>query len=113
MRKRRHQVIFRLTDDEFERLKKRVADTGLTTEAFLRQLISGRVPKALPPAEYYAMMQEVYHLEVILGQLREDLRDRKQCVEADRLEATRQAVVDGIRTITAAVMEPERWKSKE
>lgn len=113
MRKRSIEIKVRLNETEAERFKKQVQQSGLTRSAYLRQLISGRVPRALPPAEYYAMMQEVYHLEVILGQLREDLRDQRQCVEADRLEATRQEVVDGIRTITAAVLEPERWKSKE
>lgn len=113
MRKRRHQVIFRLTDDEFERLKKRVADTGLTTEAFLRQLISGRVPRALPPAEYYAMMQEVYDLEQSLDRLRDILLDRRQDVEAAQMELVRREVVNGIHAITSAVLEPERQKIGE
>lgn len=113
MRKRKHQIIFRLTDNEVDRLRASVAATGLSTEAYLRQLISGQVPKALPPAEYYAMMQEVYKLEALLRQLRDDLFDREQRVEADRMEATRQEVVAAIRGITRAALEPAAWKAAD
>ncbi len=45
MRKRNVAILFRLNKKEAEALDKKVKRSGLNREAYLRQLISGVVPK--------------------------------------------------------------------
>lgn len=113
MRKRGIKIQVYLGESELRTLDRNVQQSGLTRSAYLRQLISGRVPKALPPAEYYAMMQEVYDLERSLDRLRDILLDRRQDVEAAQMELVRREVVNGIHAITSAVLEPEHQKIGE
>ena len=49
MRKRNVSILFRLNKKEAEALDKKVKKSGLSREAYLRQLISGAVPKEAPP----------------------------------------------------------------
>ena len=65
MRKRNVAILFRLNKKEAEVLDKKVKKSGLNREAYLRQLISGVVPRDAPPPDYYSMMRELctlYHL---------------------------------------------------
>ena len=50
MRKRNVAILFRLNKKEAEVLDKKVKKSGLNREAYLRQLISGVVPRDAPPA---------------------------------------------------------------
>lgn len=113
MRKRNVEIKVRLNENEAARLKSQVKKSGLSQAAFLRQLISGQMPKALPPAEYYAMMQEVYNLEAMLRRLQENLASHGWTAEADGIGDARREVVDGIRSITATVLEPERRRESQ
>ena len=47
MRKRNVAILFRLNKKEAEALDKKVKKSGLNREAYLRQLISGVVPRLL------------------------------------------------------------------
>ena len=53
MRKRNIAILFRLNRKEAEALDKRVKKSGLSREAYLRQLINGLVPRNAPPPDYY------------------------------------------------------------
>ena len=51
MRKRNIAILFRLNRKEAEALDKRVKKSGLSREAYLRQLINGLVPRNAPPPD--------------------------------------------------------------
>lgn len=59
MRTRNNQILLRLSDDEFAQFRSRVQKTGLSQEAYLRILISGRIPKEKPGEAFYAIMREL------------------------------------------------------
>ena len=59
MLRRYVQVLFRLTNEEYAELKKKVKKSGLSREAYIRTVLGGSMPKEPPPADYYAMMKEL------------------------------------------------------
>ena len=63
------KVTFRLNKSESEKLKKRVKKSGLSQEAYLRQLINGLVPTDAPPPDYFVMMKELRHIGVNMNQI--------------------------------------------
>ena len=69
MRKRNVAILFRLNKKEAEALDKKVKRSGLNREAYLRQLISGVVPRDAPPSDYYSMMRELHKIGNNLNQL--------------------------------------------
>ena len=50
-------------------MDKKVKKSGLNREAYLRQLISGVVPRDAPPPDYYAMMRELLKIGNNLNQI--------------------------------------------
>lgn len=69
MRKRNVEILFRLNRKEAENLDKKVKKSGLSREAYLRQLIAGVVPKDAPPPDYYSMMRELHKVGNNLNQI--------------------------------------------
>ena len=69
MRKRNVAILFRLNKKEAEALDKKVKRSGLNREAYLRQLISGVVPRDAPPPDYYSMMRELHKIGNNLNQI--------------------------------------------
>jgi len=69
MRKRSISVLVRLNEKERQHLASQVKKSGLSQEAFIRTLINGYVPKALPPPDYYVMMRELHAIGNNLNQL--------------------------------------------
>lgn len=69
MRKRSIPVLVRLNEKEQRHLVNQVNKSGLSQEGFIRSLINGYVPKALPPPDYYAMMRELHAIGNNLNQL--------------------------------------------
>lgn len=69
MRKRNVAILFRLNKKEAEVLDKKVKKSGLNREAYLRQLISGVVPRDAPPPDYYSMMRELHKIGNNLNQI--------------------------------------------
>lgn len=69
MRKRNVEILFRLNRKEAEVLDKKVKKSGLSREAYLRQLIAGVVPKDAPPPDYYSMMRELHKVGNNLNQI--------------------------------------------
>lgn len=55
MRKRNIAIMFRLNRKEAEALDKKVKKSGLNREAYLRQVITGIVPRDAPPPDYYSI----------------------------------------------------------
>ena len=69
MRKRNVPIMFRLNRKEAEALDKRVKRSGLNREAYLRQVITGVVPRDAPPPDYYSMMRELHQIGNSLNQI--------------------------------------------
>lgn len=69
MRNRNHQVKTRLNDKEYLAFQKKVAKTGLSTEAYLRSLIANIVPKELPTMDFYDVMRELRQINVNMNQI--------------------------------------------
>lgn len=90
-----------------QHLASQVKKSGLSQEAFIRTLINGYVPKALPPPDYYAMMRELHAIGNNLNQLAAKAHstghlDRAAFQqEADRLRLA-------VQQIQQAVTAPER-----
>jgi len=107
MRKRSISVLVRLNEKERQHLASQVKKSGLSQEAFIRTLINGYVPKALPPPDYYAMMRELHAIGNNLNQLAAKAHstghlDRATFQqEADRLRLA-------VQQIQQAVTAPER-----
>ena len=59
MRKRSIQVMTHLNAKEYQALMKKVKKTGLSREAYVRQLMNGYAPKELPPPDYHSMIREL------------------------------------------------------
>ena len=60
MRKRNNFIGLRLSDRELTLLNGKAKEAGIKREAYLRFLINGYVPKAVPPPDYFSMMRELH-----------------------------------------------------
>lgn len=69
MSKRIIEIKVRLNRKEAEALNKRVKKCGLSREGYLRHLIHGNIPCEAPPADYYAMMQQLYRIGNSMNQV--------------------------------------------
>jgi len=69
MKNRTIEIKVRLSQNEADALNKRVEKSRLSREAYLRQLITGYVPRETPPPDYYAMMRELYRIGTNLNQI--------------------------------------------
>lgn len=104
MRRRQIKIQFYLSDEELAMVDQKARQCGLNRAAFLRVLISGKMPQPLPPAEYRKMMGEVSALKSELASLRDTLQKQGQRIEAAQVESIRQDVVQEMKGINAAVM---------
>lgn len=69
MRKRNVQILFRLTDEEAERLNSLVEKSGKSKEAFLRSMIKGYVLCEKPDPEFYKFLRELSSIGNNINQL--------------------------------------------
>lgn len=104
MRKRQVKVQCYLSADELIQLDREVVKSGLSRSAYLRVLISGKMPQPLPPAEYRAMMAEISRLKAEVTLLRDALIRRGELPRAARLETLRQEIIRQMKAIIAGVM---------
>ena len=105
MRKREHIIKFRLTEKEMLDLKKSIKKTGLSTEAYFRMLIKNKVPKPLPPVEYFAMIEELRRIAVSL----EDVRSYAIIFNDEnkqKYDENYKNVIDFILRIEKAILSP-------
>jgi hypothetical protein len=59
MRTREKQVIFRTTYDEYNELKEKADNVGLSISDFIRTLVSGFEPREKPPLEFYEAIKQI------------------------------------------------------
>jgi hypothetical protein len=69
MRKRNFRAQVWLNRDEILKLQANSEKVGLSQEGYLRTLINGYIPKALPPPDYHTMMRELHAIGNNLNQI--------------------------------------------
>lgn len=107
MRKRNIAILFRLNRKEAEALDKRVKKSGLSREAYLRQLINGLVPRNAPPPDYYSMMRELHQIGNNLNQIAQKAHVLN-VIDVQRYDWEVQKFRQAVEQITEAVVLPER-----
>ena len=110
MRKRNVAILFRLNKKEAEALDKKVKKSGLNREAYLRQLISGVVPKDAPPPDYYSMMRELHKIGNNLNQIAQKAHVLN-VVDVQRYDQEVRKFNEAVCKITEAVILPEKNES--
>lgn len=105
MIKRNVEIKVRLSRKEAETLNKRVKESGISREAYIRHLIEGGVPREAPPPDYYAMMRELYAIGKNLNQLAQKAHVLN-VMDAQRYDAEVRKLEAAIKTITEAVVLP-------
>lgn len=107
MRKRNIAILFRLNRKEAEALDKRVKKSGLSREAYLRQLINGLVPRNAPPPDYYSMMRELHQIGNNLNQIAQKAHVLN-VIDVQRYDQEVRKFRQAVEQITAAVVLPEK-----
>ncbi len=91
------QLNIRMTQSEFRDFQKKAAKSGLSQSAYIRMLISGNVPKPIPPLEYDKLMQELYAVDVSL---------KRHGAKPETIDEFNQILL----AIQAAVLLPDRME---
>ena len=107
MRKRNIAILFRLNRKEAEALDKRVKKSGLSREAYLRQLINGLVPRNAPPPDYYSMMRELHQIGNNLNQIAQKAHVLNG-IDVQRYDQEVRKFRQAVEQITEAVVLPEK-----
>lgn len=107
MRKRNIAILFRLNRKEAEALDKRVKKSGLSREAYLRQLINGLVPRNAPPPDYYSMMRELHQIGNNLNQIAQKAHVLN-VIDVQRYDREVRRFQQAVEQITDAVVLPEK-----
>ena len=106
MRKRNNRVSVRFTDEELDYLKSLVERTGLSGEEYLRQIVKGVVPRDSPPADYYKMMRQLYHVGNALNQIAQKAHVLK-VMDVQRYDRAVAEFEQTVRNIMEAVILPQ------
>ena len=69
MAKRNHKIDLRLNDEEFEKLKCDVEQSGWSREKYLRALIMGSPMRARPQLELVQMLKQIQLLNNTMNQI--------------------------------------------
>ena len=69
MRKRPNRIWCHLSDAELIDFNQKVKRSGMTRQSYLRMLISGYTPKALPSADYLTMAKQLHSLSNNVNQV--------------------------------------------
>lgn len=107
MRKRNIAILFRLNRKEAEALDKRVKKSGLSREAYLRQLINGLVPRNAPPPDYYSMMRELHQIGNNLNQIAQKAHVLN-VIDVQRYDREVRKFRQAVEQITEEVVLPEK-----
>lgn len=107
MNSRTIEIKVRLSQKEAGMLNEKVKKSGLSREAYLRQLINGLVPQDVPPPDYYTMMRELYRIGNNLNQIAK----KAQTLNMIDVPLYKKAVGEfetAVKQITDAVVMPRR-----
>lgn len=112
MRNRDVPFLFRLNREEADAFRERVKRSGLSQEAYVRQSISGKTPKAAPPPDYYSMMKELHRIGNNLNQIAQKAHVLN-VIDVQRYDRDMRKFEEAVRLITEAVILPEPFKAPQ
>ena len=112
MRNRNVHVQLWLNRKEADALAHGAKKCGLTQSAYLRHLITGFVPKELPPPDYHAMMRQLYSLTNNLNQIAQKAHVLN-VIDAQGYDRYAKMAEQAILDITKAVVEPKKMNEEE
>lgn len=104
-------IRFRLSDKEVERLDRLVKKSGLSREAYLRQVISGLQPRNQPPPDFRLMMRQLYHCGNALNQITRKA-NALHVIDAKKYDEAYADYRKTVEEITDAVISPEQINKK-
>ncbi len=105
--KRTNAFILRLNEKELQSLQCKVDKSGLSREAYIRQLIGGHVPRELPPIEYHKMINELNAIGVNLNQIAACANATGEIL-ADKYRENYRLLMKKVIEIQQAVTLPEK-----
>jgi len=112
MRNRNVHIQFWLNEKEAERFNKSVKRSGLSREAYLRQLIDGYLPTDMPPPDYFAMMKELHYIGVNLNQIAQKAH-MLNALDVKRYDESVAMLNRSVVNIVNAVMLPRKVEKNE
>ena len=107
MRKRNIELKIRLTSKETSHLDKHVQLSGLPREVYLRQLISGSIPKPSPPPDFHEFMEEIHRVGDALTAIA-ILAHEQNFINTDKYDEEVAAFRDVVKRILDAVLLPQK-----
>lgn len=111
MRTRENRLTLRLSDKEFEKLKKSAEKVGVPREVYLRMLILGTTPKEKPTADFYNMARELNSIGNSLNQIAK-VANSKGFINVKAYEENARKLNGFIIEISKAALTPERRDDK-
>ena len=112
MRKRDVHIQLWLNQREAETLSHNAERCRLSQSAYLRHLIMGYVPREPPPADYYAMMRQIYHVGRSLNQIASKAHVLN-VIDAQRYDESIHMLEKTILKIEDAVIVPQKMEKEE
>ena len=104
-------IRFRLSDSEAERFDRLVKKSGLSREAYLRQIISGLQPRDLPPPDFRLMMRQLYYCGNSLNQIARKAHVLN-VIDAQKYDEAYADYRKAIEKIIDAVIAPEQIRKR-
>ena len=111
MNNRNIEIKCRLNRKEIDALNKRVKKSGLSREAYLRQVMNGYLPTEAPPPDYFSMMKELRHIGLSLNQIAKKAHTIN-VIDVKRYDDNFALVKKAIVEITNAVMLPRKMEKQ-
>ena len=112
MRKRDVHVQLWLNQKEVEALSRNAERCNLTQSAYLRHLITGYIPRELPPPDYHGMMRQIYHAGRSLNQIATKAHILN-VIDAQRYDESVRMLENAILKIEDAVIVPQKKEKEE
>lgn len=109
MIKRMIEIKVRLDQKEADALNKKVKRSGLSREAYVRQLINGLVPRDAPPPDYYSMMRELYRIGNNINQIAQKVHSLN-FIDSRRYDESMREFEQAVKKITEAVVLPQKME---
>ena len=69
MKRRTHQILFRLDDKEYQSLLKKVEKSGLSREVFLRRMLAGFEIKERPSEDFFKIIKQLDQINNNMNQV--------------------------------------------
>ena len=95
--KRTREIKIRFLDDELEELNRKVRKTGLSREAYCREVLNGSEVKEGPSADVPLLLREVRQNSVLLDQLvqaRGEVEGVRLAQLLDQMQEVEQMIVE-------------------